>query len=219
MGILEIAVAALSVMGGTTVGSAITGAVMGSRREIGAFRGFLWGLLLPVVGIGRVWISDRIVRHDNTERTRNDNGTSQIAAEAARKQYERDNPKRRYDRSVQVGPMNMQTGRSRTFQDQEDNNHNAELSAPEGASRSGRVRDVPFGQYPGTEPGQLLPRKHIRTVHTSSPEMGRIQINGSGSIQDRPEAIWRHYFIQCKGGGAGNPKETQQDIRQRHRGR
>ena len=102
MGILGIAVAALSVMGGTTVGSAITGAVMGSRREIGAFRGFLWGLLLPVVGIGRVWISDRIVRHDNTERTRNNNGTSQIAVEAARKQYERDNPKRRYDRPVQV---------------------------------------------------------------------------------------------------------------------
>ena len=97
MGILEIAVAALSVMGGTTVGSAITGAVMGSRREIGAFRGFLWGLLLPVVGI-----SGRIVRHDNTERTLNNNGTSQIAAEAARKQYEMDNPKHRYDRPVQV---------------------------------------------------------------------------------------------------------------------
>ena len=102
MGILEIAVAALSVMGGTTVGSAITGAVMGSRREIGAFRGFLWGLLLPVVGIGRVWISDRIVRHDNTERTRNNNVASQIAADAARKQYERDNPKRRHDRPVRV---------------------------------------------------------------------------------------------------------------------
>ena len=102
MGILEIAIAALSVMGGITVGSAITGAVMGSRREIGAFRGVLWGLLLPVVGIGRVWISDRIVRHDNTGRTRNNNGTSQIAAEAARKQYERDTPKRRYDRPVQV---------------------------------------------------------------------------------------------------------------------
>ena len=102
MGILEIAVAALSVLGGTTVGSAITGAVMGSRREIGAFRGFLWGLLLPVVGIGRVWISGRIVRHDNTERTLNNNGTSQIAAEAARKQYEMDNPKHRYDRPVQV---------------------------------------------------------------------------------------------------------------------
>lgn len=106
MGILEIAIAALSVMGGTTVGSAITGAVMGSCRDIGAFRGFLWGLLLPVVGIGRVWISDRIsdriVRHDNTERTRNSNGTSQIAADAARKQYERDNPRRRYDRPVQV---------------------------------------------------------------------------------------------------------------------
>lgn len=85
MGILEIAVAALSVMGGTTVGSTITGAVMGSRREIGSFRGFLWELLLPVVGIGRVWISDRIVVHDNIEHTRNNNGTSQIAAEAARK--------------------------------------------------------------------------------------------------------------------------------------
>ena len=102
MGILEIAVAALSVMGVTTVGSAITGAVMGSRRESGAFRGFRWGLWLPVGGIGRGWISDRIVRHDNTEHTRNNNGTSQIAAEAARKQYERDNPKRRYDRPVQV---------------------------------------------------------------------------------------------------------------------
>ena len=86
MGILEIAVAALSVMGGTTVGSAITGAVMGSRREIGAVRGFLWG----------------IVRHDNTERTRNHNVASQIAADAARKQYERDNPKRRHDRPVRV---------------------------------------------------------------------------------------------------------------------
>lgn len=65
-----------------------------------------------------------------------------------------------------------------------------------------------FGQHPGTEPGQLLPRKHIRTVHTSSPEMGRIQINGSGSIQDSPEAIWRHDFIRCKGGGAGDPKRN-----------
>lgn len=126
MGILEIAVAALSVMGVTTVGSAITGAFMGSRREIGAFRGFLWGLLLPVVGIGRVWISDRIVRHDNTERTRNNNGTSQIAAEAARKQYERDNPKRRMTGLCKSGAMKMQTGRSRTFQDQEEDNHNAE---------------------------------------------------------------------------------------------
>ena len=38
--------------------------------------------------------------------------------------------------------------------------------------------------------------------------MGRIQINGSGSIQDRPEAIRRHYFIQRKGGGAGDPKRN-----------
>lgn len=38
--------------------------------------------------------------------------------------------------------------------------------------------------------------------------MGRVQITGSGSIQDRPEAIWRHYFIQRKGGGAGDPKRN-----------
>lgn len=102
MGILEIAVAALSVMGGTTVGSAITGAVMGSSRKIGAFRGFLWGLFLPVVGVGRVWISDKIVKHNNTERTQSNNNVNKIAADAARKQYERDNPKRQYDRPVQV---------------------------------------------------------------------------------------------------------------------
>lgn len=36
--------------------------------------------------------------------------------------------------------------------------------------------------------------------------MGRVQITGSGSIQDRHEAIWRHDFIQLKGGGAGDTK-------------
>lgn len=47
MGILEIAVAALSVMGGTTVCSAITGAVMGSRREIGGVPGIPLGAVAP----------------------------------------------------------------------------------------------------------------------------------------------------------------------------
>lgn len=102
MGILEIAVAALSVMGGTTVGSAVVGAVMGSSRKIGAFRGFLWGLFLPVIGVGRAWISDKIVKHNNAERTQSNNNVNKIAADAARKQYERDNPKRLYDRQVRV---------------------------------------------------------------------------------------------------------------------
>lgn len=41
-------------------------------------------------------------RYKSLKNSENNNGTSQIAAEAARKQYERDNPKRQYDRSVQV---------------------------------------------------------------------------------------------------------------------
>lgn len=102
MGILEIAIAVLSVMVGITVGSAITGTVMGSSREIGAFRGFLWGLFLPVVGIGRVWINDKIVKHNNTERTQSNNNVNKIAAAAAKSQYERDNPKQQYDRQIRV---------------------------------------------------------------------------------------------------------------------
>lgn len=113
MGILEIAVAALSVMGGITVGSAIVGAAMGSSRKIGAFRGFLWGLFLPVVGVGRVWISDKIVKHNNTERTQSNNNVNKIAADAARKQYERDNPKRQYDRQIRV-----QANENRNIQEQ-----------------------------------------------------------------------------------------------------
>ena len=102
MGVLEIAIAALSVMGGITVGSAVVGAAMGSSRKVGAFRGFLWGLFLPVVGVGRVWISDKIVKHNNAKRTQSNNNVNKIAADAARKQYERDNPKRQYDRQIRV---------------------------------------------------------------------------------------------------------------------
>lgn len=102
MGILEIAIAALSVMGGISVGSAVAGGAMGSSRKIGAFRGFPLGLFLPVVGVGRVWISDKIVNHNNAVRTQINNNVNKIAADAARKQYERDNPKRQHDRQVRV---------------------------------------------------------------------------------------------------------------------
>ena len=64
MGVLGLAIAALAVMASVTGVSAITGAVMGSRREIGAVKGFLWGLFLPVVGVGRVWISDKLTPGD-----------------------------------------------------------------------------------------------------------------------------------------------------------
>lgn len=90
MGVLEIAVAALVVMGAITGGSAITGAVLGSRREIGALRGFLWGLFLPAVGVGRVWISDRLTQKSDNANMR----TADRAAEtAARRQFAIDNPR------------------------------------------------------------------------------------------------------------------------------
>lgn len=88
MGVLEIAVAALVVMGAITGGSAITGAVLGSRREIGALRGFLWGLFLPVVGIGRVWISDRLTQKSDNANMRTADRTAETAA---RKQFAIDN--------------------------------------------------------------------------------------------------------------------------------
>ena len=83
MGVLEIAVAALVVMGAITGGSAITGAVLGSR--------FLWGLFLPVVGIGRVWISDRLTQKSDNANMRTADRTAETAA---RKQFAIDNPRK-----------------------------------------------------------------------------------------------------------------------------
>lgn len=94
MGVLEIAVAALVVMGAITGGSAITGAVLGGRREIGVLRGFLWGLFLPVVGVGRVWISDRLTQKSNNANVQTDSAIRQSAVTTARKQFAIDNPKK-----------------------------------------------------------------------------------------------------------------------------
>ena len=94
MGVLEIAVAALVVMGAITGGSAITGAVLGSRREIGALRGFLWGLFLPVVGVGRVWISDKLTQKSNKANIQTNSAIRQSAVIAAKKQFSIDIPKK-----------------------------------------------------------------------------------------------------------------------------
>lgn len=101
MGVLEIAVATLVVMGAITGGSAITGAVLGGRREIGVLRGFLWGLFLPVVGVGRVWISNRLTQKSGNANMR----TADRAAETtARQQFAIDNPRKQrriaYDKGV-----------------------------------------------------------------------------------------------------------------------
>lgn len=94
MGVLEIAVAALVVMGAITGGSAITGAVIGSRREIGALRGFLWGLFLPVVGVGRVWINDRLKQKSNNANVPSNSKVRRTATTAAKAQFAIDNPRK-----------------------------------------------------------------------------------------------------------------------------
>ena len=94
MGVLEIAVTALVVMGAITGGSAITGAVMGSRREIGALRGFSWGLFLPVVGVGRVWISDRLKQKSNNANVPSNSEVRRTATTAAKAQFAIDNPRK-----------------------------------------------------------------------------------------------------------------------------
>ena len=93
MGIAGIVTATFVVMGVITGGSAITGAVMGSHRKIGAVKGFFWGLMLPLLGIGRVIISDKLKApsspvQEKSDRTHN-RGTAQ---EAARQQFSENHP-------------------------------------------------------------------------------------------------------------------------------
>lgn len=66
MGVVEIAAAALVLFASVTAVSGVAGAVMGSRREIGGMRGLIWGLLFPVLGLGRVLASGMLVRHDRS---------------------------------------------------------------------------------------------------------------------------------------------------------
>ena len=88
MGIAEIVTATLAVMGGITGGSAIMGAVMGSHRKIGSVRGFFWGLMFPVLGIGRVIISDRLQTAEQAAEARKTGG-SQMKESARRSAGER----------------------------------------------------------------------------------------------------------------------------------
>ena len=100
MGVLELAVAAIFLIAGTVGGSAVAGAVLGRDRGIGAGRGFGWGLLLPVIGLGRVLASPKKERTaeqrkeapDSIER-RQIRDAKESAREAARERFRKDNPK------------------------------------------------------------------------------------------------------------------------------
>lgn len=59
MGVLEIAMAAIFLIAGIVGVSAVAGALIGRSRDIGAAKGFGWGLLLPVIGLGRVIASPK----------------------------------------------------------------------------------------------------------------------------------------------------------------
>ena len=100
MGVLEIAVAAVFLIAGTVGGSAVAGALLGRDRDIGAGKGFGWGLLLPVIGLGRVLASPKKERTadrkkeapDSIERRQSED-VKESARQAAREQFRKDNPK------------------------------------------------------------------------------------------------------------------------------
>ena len=94
------AITALALMASVTGASAVTGAVMGSRREIGAVKGFLWGLFLPVIGVGRVWISDKLTPGDTRAAVPAGVTVRQVATAVAKEQFAKDNPVRRNQNAV-----------------------------------------------------------------------------------------------------------------------
>ena len=59
MGVIETAIVALALFSTLTIASSITSAIMGSKRKIGSARGFLLGMLLPIVGVGLVALSKK----------------------------------------------------------------------------------------------------------------------------------------------------------------
>ena len=101
MGVLEIAVAAIFLIAGTVGGSAVAGALLGRHRDLGAARGFGWGLLLPVIGLGRVLASpkkEQPVAAQNkdahaTIEQHQPEGIKESARQAAREQFRKDCPK------------------------------------------------------------------------------------------------------------------------------
>lgn len=100
MGVLEIAVAAVILIAGTVGGSAVAGAMLGRDRGIGAGKGFGWGLLLPVIGLGRVLASPKKERMAEQKKEapvsierRQIRDAKESAREAASERFRKDNPK------------------------------------------------------------------------------------------------------------------------------
>ncbi len=100
MGVLEIAVAAIILIAGTVGGSAVVGALLGRSRDIGAGKGFGWGLLLPVIGLVRILASpkkgqtaERKIETSAAIERRQPEDMKESARESARERFRKDNPK------------------------------------------------------------------------------------------------------------------------------
>ncbi len=98
MGVLEIALAAVILIVVTVGGSAVAGAMLGRGRDIGAGRGFGWGLLLPVIGLGRVLASpkkeqtaDQKKEASAFKEQRQTDDMKKSARQAARERFRKDN--------------------------------------------------------------------------------------------------------------------------------
>lgn len=92
MGVLEIALVAFVAMGMLTVTSATICAILGNRRKIGSAKGFIAGLLLPLVGVGLVAMSRKKEHSDMKQRTQERQILKKDAEMAAKEQFRRDNP-------------------------------------------------------------------------------------------------------------------------------
>ncbi len=102
----------------------MVGALLGRDRDIGAGKGFGWGLLLPVIGLGRVIASPKKERTAEQKKEapvsierRQIRDAKESAREAARERFRKDNtktgtPARKPD--IEVPPENTQSqGRGR----------------------------------------------------------------------------------------------------------
>lgn len=100
MGVLEIAVAAIFLIAGAVGGSAVAGALLGRHRDIGAGKGFGWGLLLPVIGLVRILASPKKEQSADHKKEapvfieqRRTEAVKESARQAAREQFRKDCPK------------------------------------------------------------------------------------------------------------------------------
>lgn len=103
-------------MTGITMASSVAGALMGSRRRIGAAKGLLIGLFLPVIGVTIVATSRKTVLKKEKKTDENDRTISEEAHKNAREHYNNYTairPDRQRECSPQKGKRSYSKGQKR----------------------------------------------------------------------------------------------------------